>query len=94
MLASIVSSIILVAALALAVYFTLGKSKKRKFLVWGLTTTVAIAPFFTWLASMSFAILAGDGFAGVALMMIMFPVLFGLGIILLLIGAFMKTKQA
>ncbi|MFC7686476.1 hypothetical protein [Ureibacillus sp. GCM10028918] len=80
-------------ALVAAVYFTFGKSKKRKLIVWGIITMIAIAPFFTWLVSISFAIIVGDGFAGIGLMMIMFPFIFLVGIILLLVGIFVKTKQ-
>lgn len=88
-----VAIFILLVALVLAFYFTLGKSKKRKFIVWGIITMIAIAPFFTWLISISFAIIVGDGFAGIGLMMIMFPILFIIGIILLLVGVFIKPKQ-
>ncbi|HWK23630.1 MAG TPA: hypothetical protein VNS08_11430 [Ureibacillus sp.] len=88
-----VAIIILVIAVSLAFHFTLGKSKKRKYVIWGLTTMIAIAPFFTWLISIWFAIIVGDGFAGIGLMMIMFPIIFLIGLILLLVGAFMRTKQ-
>ncbi|MDN4494331.1 hypothetical protein [Ureibacillus aquaedulcis] len=85
--------IILVLALGTAIYFSLGKSTKRKLIVWGITTMLAIAPFFTWLGSIGFAIYVGDGFAGMGLMVIMFPILFLIGITLLLIGIFIKPKQ-
>lgn len=84
---------ILAIAVAAAVFFTLGKSKKRKFIVWGLTTMIAIAPIFSWLVSISFAIIVEDGFAGIGLMMVMFPFIFLIGIIMLFIGVFTKTKQ-
>ncbi|QCR31204.1 hypothetical protein [Lysinibacillus sp. SGAir0095] len=88
-----VAIFILIVGLVLAFYFTLGKSIKRKFIIWGITTMFAIAPFFTWLVSISFAIMVGDGFAGIGLMLIMFPIILLIGIVLLLVGIFIKPKQ-
>ena len=88
-----VAIFILVVGVVLAFYFTLGKSSKKKFIVWGITTMLVISTFFTWLVSISFAIIVGDGFAGIGLMMIMFPLIFIIGLILLLVGVFKKSKQ-
>ena len=84
---------ILAVAVVAAVFLASGKSRKMKFIVWGLTTMIVIAPIFSWLVSISFAIIVEDGFAGIGLMVLMFPVIFLIGIILLLVGIFTKTKQ-
>ncbi|WP_078379877.1 hypothetical protein [Sutcliffiella halmapala] len=72
----------------IALAFTNGKSKKRKFIVWGITTMLAIAPFLSWIISILYGIYEKEGFAAIGLMMILFPLFFLVGIILLLIGIF------
>ena len=69
---------------------TLKKSVKRKFIVWGLITIFLFTPFLGWSISIQVAIAEGDGFAAVAMMMILFPLFFLIGLILLLYGIFKK----
>jgi hypothetical protein len=68
-----------------------GKSTKRKYIVWGTTTILIIAPFFSWVVAILFGINQGDGFAAVGLMMMLFPLFFLIGLVTLLIGIFKKT---
>ena len=69
---------------------TVKKSVKRKFIVWGLITIFLFTPFLGWFISIQVAIAEGDGFAAVAMMMILFPLFFLIGLILLLFGIFKK----
>ena len=69
---------------------TLKKNRKRKFVTWGLLTMFIFAPGLSWLIGMSVGVLVGDGFAGGAMMVILFPIVFIIGLILLLIGIFKK----
>ena len=69
---------------------TVKKSVKRKFIVWGLITIFLFTPFLGWFISIQVAIAEGDGFAAVAMMMILFPLFFLIGLILLLYGIFKK----
>ena len=71
-----VAIIILTVALAIAYQLSKSKSKKRKYIVWGITTMLAIAPLFSWLISITYASIEGSGWAGVAMMGIMLPILF------------------
>ncbi|MGE1194414.1 hypothetical protein ACQJ18_06930 [Priestia megaterium] len=60
--------------------------------MWGTTTILIIAPFFSWAVSILFAISQEEGFAGVALMMLLFPLFFLVGLVVLLIG-FLKKER-
>lgn len=87
-----VALLVLVLGLMLASGLSQGKSAKRKYIVWGTTTIVIIAPFFSWAVSILFAISQEEGFAGVALMMLLFPFFFLVGLVTLLIGVFKKES--
>jgi hypothetical protein len=87
-----IAIIIIAVALIIAYMLSNGKPRKRKFIVWGVTTMLAIAPLFSWVVSILYAINEGDGFAGVALIALMFPFLFLVGLVILLMGIFKKSK--
>lgn len=84
---------VLVVGLMFASGLSQGKSAKRKYIVWGTTTILIIAPFFSWAVSILFAISQEEGFAGVALMMLLFPFFFLIGLVTLLIGIFKKESM-
>ena len=86
----VVTTIILIAALAIAYQLSKNKSKKRKLIVWGITTMLAIAPLFSWIISIIYASIEGSGWAGIALISIMLPILFLVGLVILVVGVFRK----
>ncbi|OZB93052.1 hypothetical protein CJP46_23040 [Paenibacillus sp. XY044] len=70
-----------------------GRSAKRKYIVWGITTMLPVAFVFSWLVALLYGDwVAHDGFAALGLLMILMPLFFLTGVILLLIGLFMKEK--
>lgn len=71
---------------------SLGKSNKKKYIIWGITMMLVIAPLFSGVVSILYGRYAGEGFAAVALMMVMFPLLFLTGLVLLLLGILKKGK--
>ncbi|MCJ7989922.1 hypothetical protein MUB15_12375 [Priestia sp. OVS21] len=83
---------VLVVGLMFASGLSRGKTAKRKYIVWGTTIILIIAPSFSWAVSILFAISQEEGFAGVALMMLLFPFFFLVGIVTLLIGVFKKES--
>ncbi|MFL0575066.1 hypothetical protein ACH0BK_29280 [Priestia megaterium] len=83
---------ILILGLMFARGVSQGKSTKRKYIVWGTTTILIIAPFFSWVVAILFGINQGDGFAAVGLMMMLFPLFFLIGLVILLIGIFKKDN--
>jgi len=84
---------ILVVGVALGYQQSVGKSVKRKKIVWGITFMVAVAPFFSWLIGIWYGISVGDGFAAMGVMVILFPVFFLGGLISLLMGIFGKENR-
>lgn len=87
-----VALLVLVLGLMFASGLSQGKSAERKYIVWGTTTILIIAPFFSWAVSILFAISQEEGFAGVALMMLLFPIFFLVGLVTMLIGVFKKES--
>lgn len=75
-----------------ALNFSKGKSKKRKYIIWGITIMVAIAPFLSFSIGLTYAWIVRDGWAGM-LMFVLFPIIFFLGLIVLLIGVFKEKRR-
>ncbi|HEU5139486.1 MAG TPA: hypothetical protein VFT51_05895 [Bacillales bacterium] len=70
-----------------------GKSKRRKYIVWGITTMVAIAPFISFVIGITIAISISNPWAG-GIMLYLFPIIFVIGLIMLLVGIFKKNVTA
>ena len=77
---------LLVVSLIFGVYLSTGKYNDKKHIVWGIVTIVSIAPLLSWISSVLYGVHEGDGFAGIALMMVMFPIIFFVGLIILFMG--------
>ncbi|WP_246042025.1 hypothetical protein [Robertmurraya kyonggiensis] len=75
---------------AMAFQLTKGKSKKRKYIVWGITTMFALAPFFSFAIGLSYAFIVQNGWAGM-IMWLLFPIIFIIGLGLLLVGIFKRN---
>ncbi|WP_449540378.1 hypothetical protein [Ferdinandcohnia sp. Marseille-Q9671] len=88
-----IALLIVIGAIVIGYKLSVGKSKKRKFTIWGIATMVGIAPFFSWLVGISYGDYVGDGFAGGAVMVLLFGILFLIGLITLLVGIFSKDTS-
>ncbi|MFF2754124.1 hypothetical protein ACFVR1_10320 [Psychrobacillus sp. NPDC058041] len=84
------ASLILFGGLFLGFILTLKKSIKRKLIIWGLITMFIITPFLGWIISIIVGIIEGDGFAAVGMMMLLFPLFFVIGLVLLIVGIVRK----
>lgn len=84
---------IIVSSLLFAFMINQGKSRRKVVIISGITTMLVITPLLSWSVSTLFATKVGDGFAGVALMMILLPILFLVGLTILLLGIFKKSKD-
>ncbi len=84
---------ILIGGLIFAAVLTKGIGKRKKRIIWGITTMLVIAPLLSWLIGMSYAIYEGDGFAGIGVMLILLPPLFLAGLVILLMGIFKKETN-
>lgn len=78
---------------ALTFYLSRGQSQKRKFAIWGVTAMFVIGPLLSYIVGIIYASISGEGFAGMALSGIVFPIIFLIGLTLLLIGLFILDKS-
>jgi len=68
-----------------------GKSKKRKYIVWGIALMLAISPFLSFAIGLTYAIIVENGWAAL-IMWYIFPLIFMIGFVMLLAGIFQKEK--
>lgn len=91
-----VALLIIVAVAAIGRALSKGQSIRRKRIVWGILIMIGLNPFVSWLIGICFAIFAGEGFAGMGVMVILFIGMFFIGAIILISGLLTKadTEQA
>jgi len=77
---------------ALAHLFSKEKSKKRKYIVWGIANLLAIGPFLSFAIGLTYAIIEKDGWAAM-LMWVLYPIFVVIGLIQVIIGIFMKKSS-
>ncbi|MFF5995606.1 hypothetical protein AAGS61_12780 [Lysinibacillus sp. KU-BSD001] len=81
---------ILLIGLIVAIVLTKGTTSKYKQIIWGITTMLVIAPLLSWLLGISYGIYEGEGFAAAGVIVILFPILFLTGLVLMIRGIFKK----
>lgn len=89
-----IAGLILVVTLVITAFLSKGKTKKRKFITWGISTSIVLAPIVSWMLGIAYALYEGEGFAGVAVMMLLYPTLVVTGIVLIIVGIVNKKKPA
>ncbi|MFF3023556.1 hypothetical protein ACFVRR_13025 [Gottfriedia sp. NPDC057948] len=62
-MAIVIAMLIALFGAVLALEFTIGQSRKRKYIIWGIANMVAIGPFFSFAIGITYAIIEGDGWA-------------------------------
>lgn len=90
-MAIIVALAIAILCSVLAYQLSKGKSKKRKYIIWGITTMLAIAPSVSFSIGLIYAIIVRNGWAAL-IMWYLFPILFIIGLIMVFVGIFKKDK--
>ncbi|RDI41943.1 hypothetical protein [Falsibacillus pallidus] len=75
-----------------AYQLTKGKTNKRKFIGWGITLMFAISPFLSFAIGLTTAVIVMNGWAAM-IMWVIFPPIFLLGFVLLLVGIFKKEEK-
>lgn len=78
-----------IGALA-AYYLSEGKSKKRKYIVWGITLMLVISPFLSFQIGLTYGLIIKNVWAIPVTIIILFSIGFIIGLIILLIGVFKK----
>ena len=86
----LIGAAILLMVIVYAVMLSKEVRKKTKRIIFGITTMLVIAPLLSWLLGIGYGVYEGDGFAGMGVMMILFPILFLVGLVILLVGIFKK----
>ncbi|MEK4713774.1 hypothetical protein [Sporosarcina sp. FSL K6-5500] len=76
---------------ALAAYhLSEGKSKKRKYIVWGITFMLVISPLLSFQIGLTYGLIIRNIWAIPVTIIILFTIGFIIGLIILLIGIFKK----
>ncbi|MGJ9458492.1 MULTISPECIES: hypothetical protein [Oceanobacillus] len=88
-MAIVVGYAIAVLGAVLAYQFGEGKSKKRKYRVWGFALMVSISPALSFAIGLTYAAIVGSGWASM-IMWILFPIGFIVGLVMLFVGIFKK----
>ena len=88
-MAMIVGYTIAVLGAIVAYQFGNGKSRKRKYMVWGFSLMVSISPALSFAIGLTYAAIVRSGWASM-IMWILFPIGFFVGLVLLFVGIFMK----
>lgn len=87
------AALLLIAAPVAAYRVSSGKSRKKKLIIWGITLMVPVSPLASWMISLLYAdFVAHDGFAGIALLLLLLPLFCLAGLIVLLTGIFHKKE--
>lgn len=82
--------ILLVLSIGIGVVLS-RKYENRRLIIWGLITMLSIAPFFSWIVAILVGVSVGDGFAAVAVMWLMVPILFLIGVGMVGAGVYKKV---
>ena len=83
---------IIVLSVVCGISWTVGKTKKRKYIIWSLLAIFGIGPFAAWLIGMMYAFNVGDGFAGMGVMILLYGATFIIAFLFLIAGLFMKSS--
>lgn len=83
----------LIALLGAGVAYQLSedKSEKRKYKVWGIALMLPISPALAFSLGLTYAVLTKSGWS-VLIMWFIFPVIFIIGLVMLLVGIFKKSE--
>ena len=76
----------------LGYYYSVGKTKKRRNIFWGIVLMFAVSPFLSFAIGLTYAILTESGWAA-GIMFYIFPIIFIIGLVMLLVGIFKKEES-
>ncbi|MEG0470976.1 MAG: hypothetical protein RR588_01450 [Solibacillus sp.] len=84
------ASCLLLFGIGLTAFFTRHAKRKTKWIAWGAATMLVIAPLLSWLLSFIYGIFEGDGFAVIGMLMLLLPLFFLVGLVIIVVGLFKK----
>lgn len=90
-MAIVIGYIIAFSGVLAASVISLDKPQNKKYMVWGIVLMIPISPAFAFAAGLSLAVIVGSGWGGM-IMWYIFPIIFIIGLVMLLIGIFKKEE--
>lgn len=84
--------IVLVGLIAGFQLTTEGRSKKGNYIVWGIITMIAFAPFLSFVIGVLYGIVVKNSWA-TSIMLFLSPLIFVIGVIILILGIYKKDEK-
>ncbi|MEB2301399.1 hypothetical protein LAV72_17410 [Lysinibacillus xylanilyticus] len=91
-MAFVIALIIVLVGLIAAFQLNEGRSEKGRYIVWGIITMIAFAPFLSFLIGVLYGMMVRNGWTA-SIMMILFPIIFIIGLIILLLGIYKNNEE-
>ncbi|MFJ6209895.1 hypothetical protein [Lysinibacillus sp. NPDC092081] len=91
-MAFVIALLIVLVALIAAFQLTEGKSEKGKYIIWGIITMLAFAPFLSFVIGVVYGTMVSNGWVA-SIMLFLFPLIFVIGVIILILGIYKKDEK-
>ncbi|GAB0170638.1 hypothetical protein LSPCS325_40750 [Lysinibacillus sp. CTST325] len=90
-MAFVIALLIVLVGLIAGFQLTEGRSEKGNYIVWGIITMIAFAPFLSFVIGVMYGIVVKNSWA-TSIMMFLSPLIFVIGLIILLLGIYKNDK--
>ncbi|MFJ5564177.1 hypothetical protein [Lysinibacillus xylanilyticus] len=90
-MAFVIALLIVLVGLIAGFQLTEGRSEKGNYIVWGIITMIAFAPFLSFVIGVMYGIVIKNSWA-TSIMMYLSPIIFVIGLIILLLGIYKNDK--
>jgi len=91
-MAFVIALLIVLVGLIAGFQLTEGRSEKGNYIVWGIITMIAFAPFLSFVIGVMYGIVVKNSWA-TSIMMFLAPIIFVIGLIILLLGIYKNNKE-
>lgn len=91
-MAFVIALLIVLVGLIAGFQLTVGRSEKGNYIVWGIITMIAFAPFLSFVIGVMYGIVVKNSWA-TSIMMLLAPIIFVIGLIILLLGIYKNDKE-
>ncbi|MGE7024433.1 hypothetical protein [Solibacillus cecembensis] len=87
----VIGYLITLLGVVIAYLLSVGKSKKRKYMVWGIALMLPISPALAFSLGLTYAAIIRDNWSAL-IMVFICPIIFIIGLIMLLVGIIKKEE--
>jgi cytochrome bd-type quinol oxidase subunit 2 len=91
-MAFVIALLIVLVGLIAAFQLTEGRSEKGKYIVWGIVTMIAFAPFLSFVIGVMYGVVVRNSWA-TSIIMFLSPLIFVIGLIILLLGIYKNDEK-